>query len=282
MPARRPVCWTCWGKNKNERSRRSGETSPGAAAPLHFSCSQYVCDGCAGAYRSYCGKCPAARPQNHRVLQPEHSLLIQFLYDRFVFVGRQNGIVCHDPCTHRFQRRNDQLLRIGGKILPRGHGLHGAGRQPVQNVAQRGVQIQIDADQADDPVMFAAHGDGSGFERFPFFVPAEIHRGGLAARRELVQHIQSKIGDGGTDPAAGVLAVDDADHRVIVIFQRVQHDLIAAAKISCQPLQSGDIRFEDLLICPCQFHGANSLCHCSLLSLPDFLLPFILARHRGN
>lgn len=99
--------------------------------------------------------------------------------------------------------------------------------QRAYNGGKRRIQIKVDAQQPDDLRVLAADGDRRGMHGLALFVFRIIGDIVLAVVvADILQHMQRKIGDWRAFLAAGIVAVDDLDNGIIVVFQTVQNDLI--------------------------------------------------------
>ena len=92
--------------------------------------------------------------------------------------------------------------------------------QLIHKVIQRGIQIEIDAEQSDDPLVFAADGHGGAAKRFSGIVDGMVSDEILTTLRiDPLQHLQGQFRNGGAFLAAGMETVDHLNGRAVQIFQ---------------------------------------------------------------
>ena len=72
---------------------------------------------------------------------------------------------------------------------------------------------------------------------------------------DILQHMQRKIGDRRAFLAAGIVAVDDLDNGIIVVFQTVQNDLVPVPQIVGKAFAQCLIRFQHHAVHTLEGHG---------------------------
>ena len=160
--------------------------------------------------------------------------------------GGKNRSIGEDGVFCLRQLLGDGIRGIFSEVLRRKYGA-GLGKDTGDEIQNRGSEVEIDAEQADDPAMLPADGDGGGFHGLSVVIFAEIHpmiRFTLLLL-QLFQHAQGQIRNGGAFRAACMEAVHDLDHGVIQVFQTVQRDFVAGAKISGQALYNRNIAVQN-------------------------------------
>ena len=109
--------------------------------------------------------------------------------------------------------------------------------QVIQQRSQRGIHMEIDAQQPNDPFIFAVNGNGGGAQGRTAGRSVFIDNS-LCIRRvcfDGIQHLQRKVGQRRAFAASGVVSIDNLYRRIIEVFQTVQNDLIARTNKSASP-----------------------------------------------
>ena len=217
----------------------------------------------------------------HRVFDLEDVALPQPGNDLPVAVGGADAGVRVHLLLGFEHRMAHQLLGVFGKGLADARFQAGGrlGGEGGQQLRQRGVQVEIDTQQADHPAAGAPDGDGGGLQRFALFVAGKI--GDVAVPALLLdpgEHGEGQVGDGRARLAAGVVAVDDPDHRAVHVFQAVQHDLIAGAEVIRQALHQGGIGVQNAAV----LLGQNDFFAGFAHGVPSLSLPRRTGRRRQN
>lgn len=80
------------------------------------------------------------------------------------------------------------------------------------NIRERTVEIEVDAQKPDYPVVFTPDCNRCGFKRFPILISCKIRNTvGFAAFIDLVQHLQCKIRYRSTDLSSRMVSIDNLD-----------------------------------------------------------------------
>ena len=103
---------------------------------------------------------------------------------------------------------------------------------------ERGVQIEIDAQQPDDAVVLPADSNGGRLQRHSVFIFGMIRNVPVTASAfNLGQHTKGQIGNGRTFFSVGMESIYNSDDGMLHGLQAVKHQLISLSKIVSQPIQ---------------------------------------------
>ena len=99
------------------------------------------------------------------------------------------------------------------------------------------VQEEVDADKADDAMVFSVNRNGGGTDRLTVLIFSKIACvGGAVVRFYTLEHLKGKVCDGRADLSSGIVPVHDADHALVGISKGLYHNFIAGAEIFRQSL----------------------------------------------
>ena len=98
-------------------------------------------------------------------------------------------------------------------------------------LVERCIDMQVDADKTDHLAFTVPDGDGARLHQGAGAAASKIALGViLAGALDVFEHPQCQIGDGRPEGTSGVKAVGDLDHRLVQIFQGVEHHFTMLAE----------------------------------------------------